>query len=63
MKDFPLLSIMSLPSAFIHSEEAWLDMEDRDIVDMLKVLNPPNKEKQHRYKLIKKINTVLVLAI
>lgn len=45
LKDFPLLSIMSLPSAFIQSEEAWLDMEDRDIVDMLKVLNPPNKER------------------
>jgi hypothetical protein len=33
-----------LPSAFIHSEEAWLDMEERDIVDMLKELIPPVKK-------------------
>lgn len=46
LKDLPLLSIISLPSDFIHSEEAWLDMEERDMVDMLKVLIPPDEIKQ-----------------
>lgn len=46
LKDLPLLSIISLPSDFIHSDEAWLDMEERDIVDMLKVLIPPDEIKQ-----------------
>lgn len=46
LKDLPLLSIISLPSDFIHSDEAWLDMEERDMVDMLKVLIPPDEIKQ-----------------
>ena len=46
LKDLPLLSIISLPSDFIHSEEVWLDMEERDMVDMLKVLIPPDEIKQ-----------------